>query len=56
MIGTMVGVLILGYLGNILNLQEVPSEVQDILKGAIIIGAVLVQEGTILRWIRRLKT
>lgn len=55
-IGTMVGVLILGYLGNILNLQEVPSEVQDILKGAIIIGAVLVQEGTILRWIRRLRT
>ena len=53
-IGTMVGVLILGYLSNILNLQEVPSEVQDILKGAIIIGAVLIQEGTVIRWIRKL--
>jgi simple sugar transport system permease protein len=51
-IGTMVGVLILGYLGNILNLQEVPSEVQDILKGVIIIGAVLLQEGTVVRWMR----
>lgn len=51
-IGTMVGVLILGYLGNILNLQEVPSEVQDILKGVIIIGAVLLQQGTVVRWLR----
>jgi len=51
--GTLVGVLILGYLGNILNLQEVPSEVQDILKGVIIVGAVLIQEGTLLRWLRR---
>jgi len=54
-IGTMVGVLILGYLGNILNLQGVPSEVQDILKGVIIIGAVLVQEGTLLWWLRGVK-
>ena len=54
-IGTMVGVLILGYLGNILNLQEVPSEVQDILKGVIIIGAVLLQEGTLLWWLRGIK-
>lgn len=53
-IGTMVGVLILGYLSNILNLQEVPSEVQDILKGVIIISAVLVQEGTLLRWMKKL--
>ena len=52
--GTMVGVLILGYLGNILNLQEVPSEVQDILKGVIILGAVLLQEGVFLRWIRKI--
>ncbi len=51
--GTLVGVLILGYLGNILNLQEVPSEVQDILKGVIIVGAVLIQEGTLLRLWRR---
>ena len=54
-IGTMVGVLILGYLSNILNLQEVPSEVQDILKGIIIISAVLVQEGTLIKWIKKLK-
>ncbi|MFC1606777.1 ABC transporter permease [Candidatus Latescibacterota bacterium] len=54
-IGTMVGVLILGYLSNILNLQEVSSEVQDILKGVIIVGAVLLQEGTVVRWIRALK-
>jgi simple sugar transport system permease protein len=51
-VGTMIGVLILGYLSNILNLQEVPSEVQDILKGVIIVGAVLLQEGTVMRWIR----
>lgn len=58
-IGTLVGVLILGYLGNILNLQEVSSEVQNILKGVIIVGAVLLQEGTLLRWcksILRLKS
>ncbi|MCE5251487.1 ABC transporter permease [bacterium] len=54
-IGTMVGVLILGYLSNILNLQEVSSEVQDILKGVIIVGAVLLQEGIIARWLRVLR-
>ena len=54
-IGTMVGVLILGYLSNILNLQEVSSEVQDILKGAIIVGAVLLQQGMIARWFRAIK-
>ncbi len=54
-LGTMVGVFILGYLSNILNLQEVPSEVQDILKGAIIIIAVLLQEGRLLHWMRRMR-
>lgn len=54
-VGTMVGVLILGYLGNILNLQEVSSEVQNILKGAIIIGAVLIQEGTIMQWLKNIR-
>ena len=53
--GTVVGVLIIGYLANILNLMEVSSEIQDILKGLIIVGAVLIQEGTVLRWIKRLK-
>jgi simple sugar transport system permease protein len=43
--GTLVGVLIFGYLSNILVLKGIPSEVQDILKGAIIIGAVVMQEG-----------
>ncbi len=51
--GTVVGVLIIGYLGNILNLMEVSSDIQDILKGVIIVGAVLIQEGTILVWIKR---
>lgn len=54
-VGTVVGVLIIGYLSNILNLQEVPSEVQDILKGLIIVGAVLLQEGTVVRWFEKLK-
>ena len=51
--GTLVGVLIFGYLSNFLNLNNVPSDLQDILKGVIIVGAVLLQEGTLLRWIRR---
>jgi len=52
--GTVAGVLIIGYLANILNLQEVPSEVQDILKGVIIVGAVLLQQGIMGKWLRRL--
>ncbi len=51
--GTLVGVLIFGYLSNFLNLERVPSHLQDILKGVIIVGAVLLQEGTLLRWVRR---
>ncbi len=49
--GTVVGVFIFGYLRNILNLRGVPSEFQDILKGLIIIVAVLLQEGILLKWI-----
>jgi len=49
--GTVVGVFIFGYLGNILNLRGVSSEFQDILKGLIIVVAVLLQEGTLTRWI-----
>jgi ribose/xylose/arabinose/galactoside ABC-type transport system permease subunit len=49
-VGTVIGVFIIGYLANILNLQEVPSEMQDMLKGVIIVGAVLLQEGTLARW------
>ena len=58
--GTLVGVLIFGYLSNILVLKGIPSEVQDITKGAIILAAVLLQEGRIVHWarraIRRMKT
>lgn len=51
MAGTLVGVLIFGYLGNILVLRGIPSEVQDIVKGVIIVVAVLLQERRIARWI-----
>jgi len=50
---TLIGVLILGYLGNILNLQEVPGEVQDILKGVIILIAVLLQKGGIVQSVKK---
>jgi ribose/xylose/arabinose/galactoside ABC-type transport system permease subunit len=54
--GTVVGVLIIGYLSNILNLMEVSSELQDIMKGIIIVGAVLLQEGRLVKWLRKLTT
>ncbi|HSW46326.1 MAG TPA: ABC transporter permease [Phycisphaerae bacterium] len=57
--GTVVGVFIFGYLNNILNLGGVSSEFQQILKGVIIVTAVLLQEGIVARWIggayRRIK-
>lgn len=37
--GTLVGVMIFGYLSNILQLRAVSSEIQDILKGVIIVVA-----------------
>ncbi|MBN2447598.1 MAG: ABC transporter permease [Phycisphaerae bacterium] len=43
--GTLVGVMIFGYLSNILNLRSVSSEIQEILKGVIIVGAAAVQTG-----------
>lgn len=55
-IGTMVGVLIFGFLGNILQLNNIDSNSQLVLKGAIIIAAVLIQEGqlsTIFSKLRR---
>ncbi len=42
-INTMIGVLILGLIGNIMNLMSVPAYPQQIIKGVIIILAVLVQ-------------
>ncbi|WEG13359.1 ABC transporter permease [Pullulanibacillus sp. KACC 23026] len=40
---TVAGALILGLIGNIMNLMAVPSYPQDIIKGFIIIAAVLLQ-------------
>ena len=42
-INTLMGVLILGLIGNILNLLNVPSYPQQVIKGVIIIFAVLLQ-------------
>jgi len=43
--GTLVGVLIFGFLSNILQLNNIDSNTQLILKGIIIVAAVLLQEG-----------
>ena len=45
MTGTLVGVLIFGFLGNILQLRNIDSNTQLVLKGGIILAAVLLQEG-----------
>jgi simple sugar transport system permease protein len=45
--GTFVGVLIFGFLGNILQLNNIDSNTQLVLKGGIILAAVLVQERSI---------
>lgn len=42
-VNTMIGVLILGLIGNIMNLLSVPAYPQQIIKGLIIILAVLLQ-------------
>jgi simple sugar transport system permease protein len=52
--GTLVGVLIFGLLSDILQLHNINSNLQLVLKGMIIVGTVLVQErnlGSLLsRW------
>jgi simple sugar transport system permease protein len=55
MTGTFVGVLIFGFLTNILLLKNINSNIQFVLKGAIILGAVLLQEGQIELWWKRLR-
>jgi simple sugar transport system permease protein len=55
MTGTLVGVLIFGFLGNILLLKNIDSNTQLVLKGLIILGAVLLQEGQIAGWLRRFR-
>jgi len=42
--GTLVGVLIFGLLSDILQLHNINSNLQLVLKGMIIVGTVLVQE------------
>jgi len=52
--GTFVGVLIFGLLSDILQLQNIDSNIQLVMKGLIIVGTVLVQEqnigSLIARW------
>jgi simple sugar transport system permease protein len=48
--GTLAGVLIFGLLSNILQLNNIDSNTQLVLKGAIIVAAVLLQEGNIRQW------
>jgi simple sugar transport system permease protein len=52
-IGTLVGVLIFGFLGNILQLKNIDSNTQLVLKGVIILLAVLLQEGGSRVWLPR---
>jgi ribose/xylose/arabinose/galactoside ABC-type transport system permease subunit len=42
-VGTVVGVMIIGVLNNLLNLINMPGYTQKIVKGVIIIAAVLLQ-------------
>jgi simple sugar transport system permease protein len=51
-VGTLVGVLIFGFLGNILQLRNIDSNTQLLLKGMIILAAVLLQEGNLRLWLR----
>jgi ribose/xylose/arabinose/galactoside ABC-type transport system permease subunit len=46
--GTVIGVLLIGIINNLLNLLDVPAYTQLIVKGLIIVGAVLAQ-GMLLR-------
>jgi len=51
--GTFVGVLIFGLLSDILQLQNIDSNVQLLMKGIIIVGTVLVQEQNLGQLLRR---
>jgi ribose transport system permease protein len=48
---TLLGAVILGIIGNIMNLADVPGYTQQVFMGAIITVAVLLQQGT--QWMRR---
>ncbi len=43
-VNTLLGVLIIGMIGNIMNLMDIPSYSQQVIKGVIIILAVLLQK------------
>jgi ribose/xylose/arabinose/galactoside ABC-type transport system permease subunit len=45
LIGTLFGVMILGLIANIMTLQDLPSYVQYVIRGVIIITAVILQRG-----------
>jgi simple sugar transport system permease protein len=53
--GTLIGVLIFGLLGNILQLNNITSNVQLLLKGVIIVLAVLLQERDFRMLLARLR-
>src|SRR6201987_822763 len=53
MTGTLVGVLIFGFLSNILQLRNIDSNTQLVLKGVIILTAVMLQEGNMRLWLQR---
>ena len=48
---TLLGAVILGIIGNIMNLADVPGYTQQVFMGVIITVAVLLQQGT--QWMRR---
>jgi len=47
-INTFIGVMILGVIGNIMNLAGVPGYHQQVYLGVIIVVAVLIQNGSTL--------
>ncbi len=50
-INTLLGALVMGVIGNIMNLADVPGYNQQVFMGIIIVIAMLLQYGT--RWLRR---
>ena len=50
-VNTLLGALVMGVIGNIMNLADVPGYNQQVFMGVIIVIAMLLQYGT--RWLRR---
>ena len=50
-VNTLLGALVMGVIGNIMNLADVPGYNQQVFMGAIIVLAMLLQYGA--RWLRR---